>query len=149
MLFSFLHDCPEYIQAATELVHGEFGTERNYEAFRELLCHSMTPGELPLCVVAIDRGELVGTLGILRADLISRQDLYPWIANVVVRMDRRGEGIGLAMLRWSQKACRNLGYRRIYLYTTLEGYYEKLGWQYMGNAWEQDGSVQKVYALTP
>ena len=37
MLICYLHDCPEYIQAAIELVHGEFGNEKNYEAFAELL----------------------------------------------------------------------------------------------------------------
>ena len=147
MLICYLHDCPEYIQAAIELVHGEFGNEKNYEAFAELLRRSMTPRELPLCVVAIDRGELVGAAGILRADLISRQDLYPWLGNLVVRPDRRGEGIGLAMLRWSAKACRELGYGTMYLYTQLDGYYEKLGWQMFGTACEQDGSVQKLYRL--
>ena len=147
MLICYLHDCPEYIQAAIELVHGEFGNEKNYEAFAELLRRSMTPGELPLCVAAIDRGELVGAAGILRADLISRQDLYPWLGNLVVRPDRRGEGIGLAMLRWSAKACRELGYGTMYLYTQLDGYYEKLGWQMFGTACEQDGSVQKLYRL--
>ena len=147
MLICYLHDCPEYIQAAIELVHGEFGNEKNYEAFAELLRRSMTPRELPLCVAAIDRGELVGAAGILRADLISRQDLYPWLGNLVVRPDRLGEGIGLAMLRWSAKACRELGYGTMYLYTQLDGYYEKLGWQMFGTACEQDGSVQKLYRL--
>ena len=147
MQICFLHECPAQLEAVTALVHGEFGNEKNYAAFYELLSQSCTPQRLPMCVVALDGGEVIGSIGILRADLISRQELYPWIGNVVVRADRRGEGIGLAMLRYCAEACRALGYQTIYLYTRLDGYYEKLGWMYFGQAHEQDGSLQKLYRL--
>lgn len=147
MQICFLHECPQQLAAVAKLMHDAFGTRENYNAFETLLQNSLTPAQLPLCVVAIDGGEAVGAIGILRADLISRQDLYPWIGNVVVRPDRRGEGIGLAMLRHSAEACRALGFSRIYLYTKLNGYYEKLGWTHFADAPEQDGTMQKLYSL--
>lgn len=147
MQICFLHECPQQLPAVAKLMHDAFGTRDNYNAFETLLQNSLTPAQLPLCVVAIDGGEAIGAIGILRADLISRQDLYPWIGNVVVRPDRRGEGIGLAMLRHCAEVCRALGYPNIYLYTKLNGYYEKLGWTHFDDAPEQDGSMQKLYRL--
>jgi GNAT superfamily N-acetyltransferase len=61
-------------------------------AFLPLIAHSQTPEALPLTFIAVE-GETLGTVGLWRCDLISRQDLFPWMAALYVAPHARGRGI--------------------------------------------------------
>lgn len=46
---------------------------------------SVTKNNLPLTFIALADNELVGTIVLWRSDLVSRQDLYPWLSALFVK----------------------------------------------------------------
>jgi GNAT superfamily N-acetyltransferase len=95
--------------------------------------------------VAFLEGTPVGAVGLLRADLFSRQDLFPWMADLFVLPEYRSRGIGSALQDFILVKAKEMGYPAIYLYTPLVGYYEKNGWEYMGDEMERDGEMVRIY----
>jgi predicted N-acetyltransferase YhbS len=95
--------------------------------------------------VAFIDGTPVGTVALLRADLFSRQDLYPWMADLYVPPGHRDRGIGSALQDFVLEEAKKHGFDRIYLYTPLKGYYEKKGWEYVCDEMDRDCSVVRIY----
>ena len=63
----------------------------------------------PVTFVAIDTtGEVVGGVGIVPVELPELADRGPWVVGTVVRADRRGQGVGTALMsrltRWAAEA---------------------------------------------
>lgn len=54
----------------------EFEHDNSKKFYRGIVEHSLIDNELPLTFVAVDNGVLLGTGGIWRGDLLSRQELY-------------------------------------------------------------------------
>lgn len=87
----------------------EFGTPMGKHFYPELVEHSQTPNGLPLTMVAVEDGRLQGTVGVWRTDMLSRQDLTPWLACLVVRPELRSRGIGRALQEAVKEYCRGPG----------------------------------------
>lgn len=148
MELGFLYDRPQLLPQVTALLRQSFGTALGEHFYEELLTHSMTPRRLPLTVVAWEGEGLLGTVGLWRADLLSRQDLTPWMACLAVSPPHRRRGLGTALQKFLLNAARDLGFSEVYLYTTLENYYEKTNWQYQEPAYELvDDTPQKIYRI--
>ena len=140
-----LYQCPDQLTAVADLLAEEFGTPLGDHFYEELLGHSMSPGQLPLTLVAMENGVMLGTVGLWRADMLARQDLTPWLACLAVRKDQRGRRIGQALQEMVKETARQMGFNRVYLYTNLKGYYEKTGWQWIDRGYEMDNSEQQIY----
>lgn len=90
-------------------------------------------GPLPYFVVARVDGQPVGCASILAADLPTRPELGPWLANVYVLPRWRGRGLGRALVADAMAHGAAIA-ARLYLYTfgSIE-LYERLGWQAIGS----------------
>ncbi len=87
----------------------------------------------------------VGTVGLLQADLFSRQDLFPGMADLCALPEYRSRGIGSALQVLIMTKAKKLGFQAIYLYTPLVGYYEKKGWKYLGDEMNREGETVRIY----
>ena len=143
-----LYERPALRPAVEALLTEEFGAPLGDHFYEELLAHSMTPGKLPLTLVAVEDGALAGTAGLWRADMLARQDLSPWLACLAVPKDRRGRRIGQALQEAVKDLARQMGFAQVYLYTNLQNYYEKTGWQWMDRGYEMDNSEQQIYVFS-
>jgi hypothetical protein len=72
-----LYDAPQHAEQVIEWLWREFGDSLPRAFFESIIDHSQTPGNLPLTFVLVDGDTLLGTVGLWRCDLISRQDLFP------------------------------------------------------------------------
>jgi GNAT superfamily N-acetyltransferase len=86
--------------------------------------------DLPVVLAGYDDGVLFGTVAVVERDDLDDVDHWtPWIASMVVRPDLRGEGRGLLLLEAALDRCRQLGVRKVYLWTEhRQAWYSRLGW---------------------
>ncbi|MGU7802626.1 GNAT family N-acetyltransferase, partial [Escherichia coli] len=89
-----LYAAPQNGPKVGEWIWKDFAGDALPQAFfSSIVEHSQTPGALPLTFIATDGEALLGTVGLWRCDLISRQDLFPWMAALFVAETARGQGL--------------------------------------------------------
>ncbi|WP_156626874.1 hypothetical protein [Clostridium tertium] len=54
-------------------------------------------------------------------------------------------GIGKKLQSFLVEYARKQGFKELFLYTDIEGYYEKTGWQYIENGVEYLGDYMSIY----
>jgi GNAT superfamily N-acetyltransferase len=144
-----IQDQPEYFERAVQLFWSQWGTEKNAMFYRDCMLHSMRPGcDLPRFYIAVRHEAIIGTYALLRNELISRQDLFPWLACLYVTPECRGQKIGSKLLEHALQETRKIGSDKLYLCTDLDGYYEKYGWTHVADGYIFTGDETKIYAAT-
>lgn len=78
-------------------------------------------------LILIENDELIGFISIFPHDCEECMDLTPWYATMYVKKEHRGRGYSKILNNAVLQEAKNRNYSRIYLKTTLEGYYEKFG----------------------
>ena len=106
--------------------------------------HSLCKDRVPQVLIAKLNDELVGTVSIWYNDLPARQDLTPWLATLYIKKEYRGKGLGTFMQKKCVELAKELGYKKIYLMTDHENYYERTGWVFLGLAPDK-GHQTRVY----
>ena len=69
--------------------------------------------------------------------------------SVFVDENYRGKGVFKMMMKTVKENAHKAGLKRIYLYTSYTGLYEKFGWKYVGliNTYRDDLSPERLYVL--
>ncbi|GCL61154.1 GNAT family N-acetyltransferase [Pseudaquabacterium pictum] len=121
---------PAHRAAAAALIHGEFWTEvpgASAEGMARRLLQADRPDRIPLCLVALQGGQLVGVVNLVDNDDEDHPDWHPWLAGMVVAAPWRGQGIGSLLVRTLLQRAQALGVRRVYFGTDGPGFYTRLG----------------------
>jgi GNAT superfamily N-acetyltransferase len=105
-----------------------FQSMPEYARFLDASTH--TAG-LPTVLVAKRAEIFLGSVNLLANEMTIRPELSPWLAQLFVVDAERGSGVGSALIRSVIDHAKNLGFRRIYLYTsgTLPNYYVSRAWR--------------------
>lgn len=135
----------EHIDTLSKWLWKEWGTDDNFEFFKSILTHSLDKTNLPQTFIALDDEEPIGTIGLWRCDMVSRQDLFPWLSALYVIPTYRNKGIGKQLQSYLLSYTKSLGYEEIYLYTDLENYYEKFGWENIDRGITYSGEYDNIY----
>lgn len=122
-----------------------FGSDNSRDFFASVIDSSLSGADLPLTFVALDGDRPVGTVGLWRCDLISRQDLFPWLAALYVDAGYRGQGLSEQLQQTVIDCCRRRGDTHLYLYSACADYYERFGWAYMGDALDYPATKVRLY----
>ena len=86
---------------------------------------------IPLAVVALDDGDVLGSASLVAYDMETRMELTPWLAAVFVGEQHRRKGVGAALVRRIMAEAANLDIPLLYLYTVhSENFYAGLGWTF-------------------
>ena len=141
MIIHPLYAAPQHASCVTEWLWRAFGADALPRAFfASIVEHSQTPGALPITFVAV-----LGTVGLWRCDLISRQDLYPWMAALYVAPEARGQGLAGKLQQHVIGYARAQGYTELFLYSACRDFYERFGWQYIGEGLDYPASAVSLY----
>ncbi len=102
----------------------------SFEAYLALLTQSAASRTVPSILIAQADGQLLGSANLVAADLPLLPAMTPWLAQLFVEPSRRRRGVGAALVRAVVQRALQLGYGRLYLYTsgTIPQYYSRLGW---------------------
>jgi N-acetylglutamate synthase-like GNAT family acetyltransferase len=121
---------------------GHYSPERTLETMGERLRDHLNRDRIPLAVVAHEEGVPIGTAALVEFDMETRRDLTPWLADVVVSPERRDEGIGTRVVEFIVDRARELGVRRLYLFTPdRETFYARMGWSVLDRTEYRQESV--------
>lgn len=83
------------------------------------------------------------------SDCKSRTDVYPWLTDVYVDEVFRGLGIAKRLLESVPEKAQQLHLKELYLYTHLQGFYEKFGWEFVEyfDPYTTPEGIQRLYRL--
>ncbi len=137
---------PETREIITDWLWQAFGTDNSRDFFASVIDSSLAGSDLPITFVALDGERPVGTVGLWRCDLVSRQDLFPWLAALYVDESWRGRGLSERLQQIIIDCCRQRGDENLYLYSACMGYYEKFGWRYIGDALDYPATTVHLYS---
>lgn len=135
----------QHVETVTDWLTNAFGAENSRAFFASILRASLSEADFPLTWVALDGERVAGTVGLWRCDLISRQDLFPWLAALYVDEGYRGEGLSGQLQQTVIAECRLRGYPTLYLYAECADYYERFGWRYRGEALDYPDKTVRLY----
>jgi GNAT superfamily N-acetyltransferase len=137
-------DYPGLKDTVSDWLWTEWGTRLNRGLYRSLVAHC-TKDSIPAIYLAFDNEKPVGAVGLLRTDLLSRQEFTPWMAVLYVIPEYRGKGIAAQLQEHATGEAKRLGFTEIYLYTKMTGFYEKTGWVYLESDLDDHGECIRIY----
>jgi len=81
-------------------------------------------------LVLAGNGEICGTVSLLLQDMTTNHDLSPWLANVFIAPEFRGQGLGKKVVQAAMAKAAARHINTLYLFTEdQQAFYERLGWQ--------------------
>lgn len=126
-----LRNHPHLIEPVARMIYDEFWREVvDGMTVAELVCHLQTatdPTRIPLSLIAIESDQLLGTVNLIENDDAARTHLRPWLAAMVVRADRRRQGIGTLLVQTLLDHARAMHIPTVYFGTDGPGFYARLG----------------------
>ncbi len=143
---------PKALKQITEWMYDWWGKKEGYrkEAVYHMMSHSICTSRIPQTYLAKKAGILVGMFQISVHDLDCRPDLYPWLCNVYVAEEYRGQGVFSQMMRFLPKCLQTLGIQKLFLFTEHDGLYERYGWDFEEKieTFLPDAHWQRLYSLS-
>lgn len=140
-----LYAAPQHAEQVIDWLWQAFGEGVPRPFFASIVNHSQTPDALPLTFIATEGERLLGTVGLWRCDLITRQDLHPWLAALYVDEAARGQGLAGKLQQHVQNHAAGLGYRELHLWSACRDFYERYGWHYLGDGLEYPDKTVHLY----
>lgn len=140
-----------YVDKVVEWFYAWWGVPGKFklEQVREFVQHSLNDGtHLPQLFGAVEDGKLLGVFAIsMSDDLITRCDVYPWLANVYVDAKLRGRGVGRFLLSKLDEVMVALRIPELFLYTSHVGLYEKFGFEFIEhvNTYKDESPIESLY----
>ena len=114
--------------------------------YEDCISHSvLSKNKLPQWYLLEKEGELIGCAGLVTNDFISRMDLYPWICAIFIEEKHRGNAYSSLLMEKAKKDAKEAGFDSVYLSTDHIGYYEKYGFDYIGQGYHPWGEESRIY----
>jgi N-acetylglutamate synthase-like GNAT family acetyltransferase len=107
----------------------------------------MQKSQLPIALVAHQKGEALGIAALRLNDLEGREDLSPWLGGVFVLNCHRGQGVASVLCQAIKRLASGMKIESLYLFThDQQRLYERLGWRTIETAtWRgQRGNIMRI-----
>ncbi|MGX1930355.1 GNAT family N-acetyltransferase [Flagellimonas sp. 2504JD4-2] len=116
--------------------------------YEDCISHSIgAKHPLPQWYLLENGDDIIGCAGLISNDFISRGDLYPWICALFIEEKHRGNGYASLLMEKAKSDAIAAGFEDIYLSTQHVGYYEKHGFEYVGQGYHPWGEESRIYGL--
>ena len=138
----FLADCTEVIPRLAAWFRAEWPDEIGGDA--ESGFHRCTNiREIPIGLVAVDNGNPIGTVQLLKTSVSSHPHLKPWIGGLYVESRSRHRGIAARLIDAALATAKSIGVSKVYVgITAAREFYERSGWKYI-----EDGDAHGEHVM--
>ena len=116
----YLKDHSDWIPTIASWFHREWGAYHprlDVDAIAARLWTRLNIDKLPLALVAVEQGEVIGTVSLKAYDMDTRMQYSPWLASLYVTKRSRIEGVGHSLIQAGIAEAGRLGIKQLYLYT--------------------------------
>ena len=127
-----LKDKLEYLDEVVRLEYEEWASNKEenkqtrLEQKKEKICN-MFSNKMFCKLILVNNNELIGFISIFPTDSDEEKDLTPWYATMYVKKEHRKHGYSRILNDAILEEAKKRGFKKIYLKTDLENYYEKFG----------------------
>ena len=128
-----LSECPEHLLAVGSWIYEQWWKRPNNSVevvLRWLRCHT-EKDKVPFTVVAMAKGNPIGSCSVIESDCVHRPQYAPWVAAVYVKPEFRTRGVASGILREAAGIAARVPVDGLYI-DCLEKtapVYEKNGWR--------------------
>ncbi|MAY57320.1 MAG: GNAT family N-acetyltransferase [Gammaproteobacteria bacterium] len=134
MQFIFLANLPQAIPTVADWYYQEWGAfnpNLSPASIAANLENSLNTEELPLVLLAMDQGDLLGVVELKYREMAMYPDKEHWLGGMYIRPDYRGRGVGKKLIEHALELAARLGVRTLHLQTEQldGGLYRRLGWR--------------------
>ena len=136
-----------YLKEYIMLCNEEWGSKKNKEQLKKYIEEKMkqihSDSKVISILALIHDDKMLGFISLFKYDGEKRKDLTPWYATMYVKKEYRNRGYSKLLNDAILKEAKNLGYKKVYLKTTLNDYYEKFNAQYFDSLEKKE----KIYYI--
>jgi predicted N-acetyltransferase YhbS len=144
-----LADHPDAIPLVTDWFYGDgtgFYAGRTFADVEESYRAEANRDRIPLRLVAVENGEIVGTVVLREQAGWSTPDLAPGLGGLFVREESRGRGIGTSLIQACVQTAKSLGFDRLFATTaTAHVLFRRAGWREAGQSSDHCGKPLAVF----
>ncbi|MBK0064962.1 MULTISPECIES: GNAT family N-acetyltransferase [unclassified Acinetobacter] len=118
-----------------------------YEAYLESMTGAIDQlNHVPEWYIAVDENQnIVAGAGVIDNDFHQRTDLTPNLCALFVEPQYRRQHLAKQLLDFARRDYANKGFKKLYLITDLNDFYEKCGWIFLTMVITNDGEPMKMY----
>ena len=102
---------------------------------------------LPQWYLLLKDDTIIGCAGLITNDFISRMDLYPWICALFIDQQHRGNRYAELLVNKAKMDAKLGGFKYLNLCTDLDGYYERFGFNYIGQGYHPWDAESRIYQI--
>ena len=137
---------PDYKKIAAKYIHSKWGNETNYQLYEDSIFNCASTNEsVPYWYLLEEDHQIVGCIGLIDHDFINRIDLSPWLCSLYIEKSHRGKSLGVLLIEQVKKDAAKKGFKKVYLCTEMNNFYEKYGFHYIGDGFCPTGEPSKIY----
>ena len=120
-----------YLKEYIILCSKEWGTSNDSISYINTKLNEIKNTNKVIDILALVDNEMIGFISLFNEDDNERQDLYPWYATMYVKDKYRGKNYSKILNDAIINRAKELGYKKIYLKSFLNNYYEKFNAKYI------------------
>jgi N-acetylglutamate synthase-like GNAT family acetyltransferase len=140
-----IRENPEYKDRAISYFQSKWPTVLPV-IYEDCINHSIgSMNPLPQWYLLEEGSTIIGCAGLITNDFISRMDLYPWICAIYIEKNHRGNNYGSLLIDKAKEDAKEANFKYLYLSTDHVGYYEKFGFEYIGQGYHPWGDESRIY----
>lgn len=141
-----VRDNPEIIESAINYIQSIWANPKSMRVYEDCISNCIeSDNGLPQWYLFFDDEIIIGCVGLITNDFISRMDLFPWLCALYIEPKYRGNNYSKLLIDRVIIDTKKAGFKKLFLCTDHVGYYEKFGFNYLAQGYHPWGEESRIY----